>query len=1081
MLNSARPASERRKPRTETFRRLLSGLAVAATLLLAACPEVTVEPGSGPQGARQMELDVYTTYMELDGQTQVTFTYGGQPSSIVVEDTTVLATGSAVAETPRGHLRLSVTIPAGGALGDHALTVVSGDRSAETVFTVTEQPLVQLVPASVEQAESSQIVQVVGTRTTFDTAFSFTVNVPGVTATRVPDPTDDDTHRTLSVDVPLSTLPQVYPGAVVIRSDHQSFALDLEVTPVTGRAIALSPDRGEQGERVTVSVTGNKMDFTLPGLAVTVTPDDQVDVESFIPLSPSQMEVTLGIHSNAATGPRQLAVTDPYGTVAAELEITEDPTPPQVTLVRNYGAPGESLVVQAQGAHTSFSSSDTFAVVEPPSAGVQASVIRVDDAEHADLQVDIAPGTEPGSFQITLVTDLEHAPASFDVVPAPQISLDPSSWYQREAVTVTVTGTDTHFATGDTDVYIDPASGVTVDSVQVLSESELALELYVDEHAPTSPAVPVVVTDSWDLTAQADFHVLPGRPAVELSPGGLPQGTEGATVTATGYFFTWSTSGGGGGGGGTDPTLDLDIQVEPACQPYLQVYGWEFAPGQTPPNANRIVFQVDVALLAPLGPCQLTFTDPSTQQVFDQVGLKILPGYEDILLGSITPGHLDGPTGPEVYAVDLVAGDVIRARVLRDPFSYIDPVLSLHSPGGSSGGGSGPNPQPVMPELLAENDDESAATVNPRIVYRAQTSGQYFLQVRDRLGFNVGDFELHVHRFEPEQCLELEPEPPLSQPPLPSTRNDTIASAELLADRLARGTMVDSADIDIYDPSALPILSGSLPPTEELLVQVIAQDVSPYATSGADTRLTIYSPAATHPPDPQSLVDATPISAWSPDPALYVARSDLGYIAVENEGPDNTAYWLNVRPAVVINEVYHDEATGWMASFVELQGKQGFDLGTGASAGAGSGAGAGACRLVAWGATASSGPLPDPLFDVDLTGRVIGPNGYHVIAHDDLVPGVPAGEAVPELSIVEDPANPYTTIAIELQCGGAPLDAVCYRGSALPECEGQAAVDTGPSGQSIGRGYLIDTDRNSEDFIPQNEPSPWARNYSEVW
>jgi hypothetical protein len=396
-----------------------------------------------------------------------------------------------------------------------------------------------------------------------------------------------------------------------------------------------------------------------------------------------------------------------------------------------------------------------------------------------------------------------------------------------------------------------------------------------------------------------------------------------------------------------------------------------------------------------------------------------------------------------------------------------------------------------MPELLAENDDESAATVNPRLVYRAQTAGQYFLVVRDRLGFNVGDFELHVHRFEPQQCLELEPEPPPPPQSPPPPENDTLATAEQLAHRLMRGTVAAPGDVDLYDPSALPILSTARPPTEELLVQVIAQDVSPYATSGADTRLSIYSPGATHPPEPQSLVDATPLSAWSPDPALYVARGDLGYIAVENEGPENTAYWLNIRPAVVISEVYHDEATGWMASFVELQGKEGFDLGTGASAGAGSGsgagagsgsgAGAGACRLVAWGATASSGRLPDPLFDVDLSGRVIGPGGYHVVAHDDLVPGVPAGEAVSELAILEDPADPYTTLAIVLECGGAALDAVCYRGSALPECEGQAAVDTGPSGQSIGRGYLIDTDRNGEDFIPQVEPSPWARNHTEVW
>ena len=35
---------------------------------------------------------------------------------------------------------------------------------------------------------------------------------------------------------------------------------------------------------------------------------------------------------------------------------------------------------------------------------------------------------------------------------------------------------------------------------------------------------------------------------------------------------------------------------------------------------------------------------------------------------------------------------------------------------------------------LAVNDDESQATVNARIVYRAQTLGRYYLLVKDRLG-----------------------------------------------------------------------------------------------------------------------------------------------------------------------------------------------------------------------------------------------------------------------------------------------------------------------------------------------------------
>jgi hypothetical protein len=54
---------------------------------------------------------------------------------------------------------------------------------------------------------------------------------------------------------------------------------------------------------------------------------------------------------------------------------------------------------------------------------------------------------------------------------------------------------------------------------------------------------------------------------------------------------------------------------------------------------------------------------------------------------------------------------------------------------------------------------------------------------------------------------------------------------------------------------------------------------------------------------------------------------------------------------------------------------------------------------------------------------------------------------------------------------------VCYRGTDLPICGATAAPDTEAA---IGRGFHIDTDDDAADFLPQLEPSPWARNLTEV-
>jgi hypothetical protein len=105
-----------------------------------------------------------------------------------------------------------------------------------------------------------------------------------------------------------------------------------------------------------------------------------------------------------------------------------------------------------------------------------------------------------------------------------------------------------------------------------------------------------------------------------------------------------------------------------------------------------------------------------------------------------------------------------------------------------------------------------------------------------------------------------------------------------------------------------------------------------------------------------------------------------------------------------------------------------------------------------------------------------GPLGYFFLAHDDLVPGAGPGNIDPLLAI-DDPAGAYETISLSLRCESVILDAVCYRGNSLSECEGAAAPDTTAA---IGRGLAIDTNDNARDFLPQVEPSPWAANHTEV-
>jgi hypothetical protein len=397
--------------------------------------------------------------------------------------------------------------------------------------------------------------------------------------------------------------------------------------------------------------------------------------------------------------------------------------------------------------------------------------------------------------------------------------------------------------------------------------------------------------------------------------------------------------------------------------------------------------------------------------------LEIVEGYTASAVGTQTDGFVDGPS---YFAVSLIEGQAVAIRATRLATPGLDPVLSVI---GTNGDISSP---------LAVNDDECEATVDSLIVYRAPVSGQHFLRVEDRLGFNTGPFALTVDVYEPHDVNELEP-------------NDSLPGEDL-SGLLVEGAFPTGDSTDIYHP--VTTIDST-----RVAVQVLSWEVSPYPTSGARARMTIYDPA-------QLIVHETADGTELFDPAVYLDAADLGYIELASTGEEDTGYWLNIRPHIVINEVLHDESNGWMGGYVELFGEAGYPL-TG-------------CHLKG---KAYENGQPVLVFDIDLTSYALSPAGYFTLAHDSLVPGSGPPTIFSNL-VIEDQSASFTTIGIVLECGGAKVDAVCYRGNELSECEGSPMPDF--SGIPMGRGFHIDTNQNDSDFITQIEPSPWSRNLTEV-
>jgi hypothetical protein len=256
-----------------------------------------------------------------------------------------------------------------------------------------------------------------------------------------------------------------------------------------------------------------------------------------------------------------------------------------------------------------------------------------------------------------------------------------------------------------------------------------------------------------------------------------------------------------------------------------------------------------------------------------------------------------------------------------------------------------------------------------------------------------------------------------------------------------------------------------------LAIGLVARDVSPFSTSTPEVILRAYT-------DPsQAPIAEASFGMAGPDPTIYpsallAAPGAPLYVEVERAiGSDaHTAYWLNVRPWLIINEVRlweapgsQDAAEAYHGAFVELAGpsvQSATELGvplTGCE-----------LRLLVNDATHET---------IDLSARSLTPIGFYVLAHDDSVPGTGTEHISDRLAF---PVGSTGAHAVQLWCGGYLLDAVQLTGAAGHGGEGAPLLPPALTTTAMGRGFRIDTGDNRRNFLPQLEPSPWARNVSEV-
>jgi hypothetical protein len=307
------------------------------------------------------------------------------------------------------------------------------------------------------------------------------------------------------------------------------------------KLFSLNPSSGVRGQTVNVVMTGTN--FSTGVSTVSITGPAGVTLNSTQVISSTQIVANITVSLSATDGVRQFFVTnaDPGGGKSEGLAFTVGSNPaPQITSVSpDSGARTNAYELTIRGQN--FFSGLTSVYLGP---GVALGTLTVDSTSQLRLVVTVADSAATGPRDIVVT----NAPpgggtatltSGFRVVnPRPTIaSVVPQSASRLQTRDVTITGTN--YFKDATSVYFGP--GLNVDSVRVLSLTQISAKVRVDSSATIGPHDVIVlnaIPGGGADTLRGGFTVNnPTSVLSSISPESLPVGSPATEMTLIGTGF----------------------------------------------------------------------------------------------------------------------------------------------------------------------------------------------------------------------------------------------------------------------------------------------------------------------------------------------------------------------------------------------------------------------------------------------------------------------------------------------------------------------------------------------------------------
>lgn len=499
---------------------------------------LSANPNSGQQGQQNLLVTVTGQFTHFaQGATQASF-----GADITVASLTVNSATSATA---------ILDIDPAAAAGPRTVTLTTGTEAATLLngFTVTPGTpgILSAAPNTGQQGQQNLAVVLTGGFTTWvqsTTTASFGAGISVASLT-----VNSPTSATAVVNIDPAAAAGARTIMLTTGTDVQNFNNGFTVTAASPVLLSVNPKRGQQGQNLSVTITGEFTHFAQGSTLVSF--GAGITVSSVTVASPTSLGAQIQVPATAPTGPTSVTVTTGAEVAALNNGFTvtlATQTPTILSAVPNAGQQGQSaLPVSITGQNTHFSQGVTQVSF---GSGITVSSVAVTSPTSLTALINIDPSAVIGARTITAVTGSETASLTggFTVSQATQgpsiIALSPNSGIQGNTLTAIITGSNTHFVQGTTRARFGPGvmvgAGIVGDfgPVTVSSETTATAQLTILGSALPGFRTVIVETNTEQAGLANGFQVTGAPTILGISPDSGGQGHT-VAVAIAGAFTNW--------------------------------------------------------------------------------------------------------------------------------------------------------------------------------------------------------------------------------------------------------------------------------------------------------------------------------------------------------------------------------------------------------------------------------------------------------------------------------------------------------------------------------------------------------------